>query len=97
MGRPSGSTGDDSKDRKRLFVSLALSVQLLNNHKVHMQFRTKIALSALQLFSGCSRTCLPLVGHFCSPLASLWVTNAFTEIKLLAVIACAKVKSLLPW
>lgn len=76
---------------------LALLVQLLNNHGVHTQFMTKIAVSALQLFSGSSRTCLMLIGHFCSPLASLWVTNVFTAIKLLAVIACAEVKSLLPW
>lgn len=61
-----------------------------------MRFVTKIAVSALQLFFLSSRVCPLIISYLFPPLASLWVTNVFTTINLLAaVVACAKIKSLL--
>lgn len=52
--RPSGAAGDSSTDGKRQLLSLAPTVQLLNNHRGCRQTVTKIAVSALQPFPGSS-------------------------------------------
>lgn len=93
---PDGSSENHSKDGKRVVCLQHLAVQLLNNHMAHGQFMAKTADSAQQLFSLSIRICPLIVGCFFPPLASLWVTNDLTAIKLLAVfITCAKVKCLL--
>lgn len=73
-----------------------LTIQLLNNQMAHGQLMAKTADSAQQLLCLSIRIGVHRLEVF-SFLASLWVANIFTKIKLLSVvITCAKVKCLLP-
>lgn len=86
-----------AKIGKGWFCLQHLTIQLLNNHMAHGRFMVKTADSAQQLFSLSIRMCPLIVGCVFPAPASLWVTDVFTKIKLLAVvITCAKVKCLLP-